>query len=49
MKYDDGKVNDLTDVSYKGWKEISHKVLDNNNSSKLQMYAFLKCLMIMQA
>ena len=42
MKYDDGKVNDLTDVSYKGWKEISHKVLDNNNSSKLQMYAFFK-------
>ena len=42
IKYDDGNMKDLKDVSCKGLKEISHMVFDNNNSSKLRMYAFIK-------
>ncbi len=42
VKYDDGTMKDLMDVSCKGYKEISHKVLENNNYSKLRMYAFFK-------
>lgn len=42
IKYDDGKIKDIPGVSGKGYKEIVHKVLDNNHSSKLRIYAFFK-------
>ncbi|MCS3870643.1 hypothetical protein J3D55_003559 [Chryseobacterium ginsenosidimutans] len=42
MKYDDGTLKNLKDVSCKGYKEITHKVLGSNDSSKLRMYAFFK-------
>ena len=42
IKYDDGTLKDLKNVSGKGYKEIIHKVLESNNSSKLKMYAFFK-------
>ncbi|MFP3593144.1 hypothetical protein [Chryseobacterium sp. SIMBA_038] len=42
VKYDDGKVNELNEISCKGYKEITHKVLDNNNASKLRIYVFFK-------
>lgn len=42
IKYDDGSMRELANVSCKGFKEITHKVLENNNTSKLRMYAFFK-------
>jgi hypothetical protein len=42
VKYDDEKIKDIPGVSGKGYKEIVHKVLDNNHSSKLRIYAFFK-------
>ncbi|MDQ0594789.1 hypothetical protein QFZ37_003158 [Chryseobacterium ginsenosidimutans] len=42
VKYDDGTLKNFKDVSCKGYKEITHKVLGSNDSSKLKMYAFFK-------
>ncbi|WP_066439918.1 hypothetical protein [Chryseobacterium sp. CCH4-E10] len=42
VKYEDGTLKDLNDVSCKGLKEIDHKVYGSNNSSKLRIYAFFK-------
>ncbi|WP_415325670.1 hypothetical protein [Chryseobacterium sp. MMS23-Vi53] len=44
VKYDEGSVRDLKDVSCKGFKDIAHKILENNSSSKLKIYAFFKLL-----
>ncbi|CAA7386998.1 hypothetical protein [Chryseobacterium fistulae] len=42
VKYDDEAMKELAQVSCKGFKEITHKILENNNSSKLRIYAFFK-------
>lgn len=42
IKYDDGEIRDLKDVSCQGYREITHKVLENNNSSKFKIYAFFR-------
>ncbi|WP_312398272.1 hypothetical protein [Chryseobacterium sp.] len=42
IKYDDNTINELKNISCKGYKEIIHKVLENNNFSKLRIYAFFR-------
>lgn len=42
IKYDDGKMKYLENVSNTGITEIFLKVLDNNEFTKIQLYAFLK-------
>lgn len=41
IRYDDGKINILTSVSNKGYKEIKLRISDRN-FSKIQIYAFFK-------
>lgn len=42
IKYDDDKIKELKEVSCKGYKEIVHKVLKNNISSKFKIYPFFR-------
>ncbi|KQT21512.1 hypothetical protein ASG22_15260 [Chryseobacterium sp. Leaf405] len=42
IKYDDDKIKELKEVSCKGYRDITHKVLDNNSASKLTIYSFFK-------
>lgn len=41
VKYDGGNINELKSVSNKGLKEIVHKVLDKNQATQLQIFAYL--------
>jgi len=42
IRYDDKTINELKDVSCKGYKEITHKILENNNFSKFKIYAYFR-------
>ncbi|WP_326981332.1 hypothetical protein VUJ46_13815 [Chryseobacterium sp. MYb264] len=42
IRYDDKTINELKDVSCKGYKEITHKILENNDFSKFKIYAYFR-------